>query len=227
MEPVRVIGRVDLAQQIHAALVSEGADARLATAAPMAVVAETGRDGTGIDVLANAFELCSSIKKAAQGRPVVMVTFEEGAGATPTAEAYAAQIARTSRGPDAHLPWPASGVEILAACERARNSARIFRPRFLWQRLVLFWGGLVAFMAAAFWASGVQAGPNAAAGKTTLLVAALVKLGLCALALLFIWARLRRSRTTARSPLLLALGSALGVVIVGQAILDLVKALLR
>lgn len=62
MDPIRVIGRIDLAHQVHAALVAAGADARLATAAPGAVLKETGRDGTGIDVLANGFDLCPSIK---------------------------------------------------------------------------------------------------------------------------------------------------------------------
>lgn len=128
MDPIRVIGRIDLAQQIHAVLVAAGADARLATAAPGAVLKETGRDGTGIDVLANGFELCLALKKAAPGRPVVIVTFDETG--SEFAEAYADSLARTSRGPDVHLPWPATGCAILEACERAVERARVPRPRF-------------------------------------------------------------------------------------------------
>jgi hypothetical protein len=144
MEPIRVIGRVDLAQQIHAVLLAEGADARLATAAPMAVVANTGRDGTGLDVLANAFEICPGIKKSAPGRPVVMVTFDEEG--SELAAAYAASLARTSKGPDVHVPWPSTGHELLEACERAMARARTPRPRLSVQgvtiRLVglLLWG---------------------------------------------------------------------------------------
>jgi hypothetical protein len=135
MDPIRVIGRIDLAQQIHAALLAEGADARLATAAPMAVVADTGRDGTGLDVLANAFEICPGIKKSAPGRPVVMVTFDEFG--SELAGELAASAARTSRGPDVHLPWPATGRELLEACGRAVERARMPRPRFSLQAVAV------------------------------------------------------------------------------------------
>lgn len=128
MEPIRVIGRIDLAQQIHAALVGVGVDARLATAAPMAVISATGRDGTAIDVVANGFDICSGIKKAAPERPVVMVTWDEPG--TDLASSMAATAARSARGPDAHLPWPATGSDLLTACERAKGAAQIRRPRF-------------------------------------------------------------------------------------------------
>jgi hypothetical protein len=148
MEPIRVIGRIDLAQQIHAALVAEGVDARLATAAPMAVVAQTGRDGTGIDILANGFELCPSLKKAAPGRPLVVVTFDETG--SEFAETYAASLAKTSRGPDVHLPWPATGRELLEACDRAVERARVPRPRFSLQDVTIRLIGL-AMLGALIW----------------------------------------------------------------------------
>lgn len=128
MEPIRVIGRIDLAEQIHAALVALGVDARLATSAPMAVISATGRDGTGIDVIANGFDICPGIKKTAPERPVVMVTWDEPG--TELTSTMAATAAKTARGPDAHLRWPATGADILSACERAKVAARIRRPRF-------------------------------------------------------------------------------------------------
>ncbi|HSM92633.1 MAG TPA: hypothetical protein VLT47_07050 [Anaeromyxobacteraceae bacterium] len=171
MDPIRVIGRIDLAHQVHAALVAAGADARLATAAPGAVLKETGRDGTGIDVLANGFDLCPSIKKAAPTRPVVLVTFDE-AGAPPAA-AYGAQMARTSRGPDAHLPWPATGVEILAACDRAREvAASVSRPRISARSVVVT---AAAIAAAAAWVSVFQILPYARGSTSTQLLAALAQ----------------------------------------------------
>jgi len=133
MEPIRVIGR-DLAEQIHAALVAAGADARLATGAPMAVISDTGRDGTGIDVLANGSDVCPAIKKVATQRPVVMVTWDEQG--SELASTMAASAAKTARGPDAHLSWPATGRDILAACESAKEAALVRRPRIRWQSVV-------------------------------------------------------------------------------------------
>ncbi len=127
MERVRVVGRMDLAERIYRALSATGADARLATGGPSSVVAATGRDGTGIDVV-GALGTCAAIKKAMPARPVVLVT-------APELKAFAALAAKGSRGPDAYVVWPASGQEIMAACDRARASAGAPRPRVSWQLL--------------------------------------------------------------------------------------------
>jgi hypothetical protein len=139
MEPVRVIGRIDLAEPVHAALRAAGVDARLATAAPMTVVSTTGRDGSVMDVIAQDLATCAAIKKVQPTRPVVVVTPAE----TSDLVALAAEGAR---GPDAHVVWPASGEDLVAACDRARASATVRRPRF--PRRVIA-GGLVGCAALA------------------------------------------------------------------------------
>jgi hypothetical protein len=143
MEPVRVIGRIDLAEEVHRALSDAGADARLTTEGPSAVVAATSRDEAGIDVIVGAFGTCAAIKKAVPARPVVLVI-------APGLEAFAALAAKGSRGPDAYVAWPASGREIMAACDRARDSAGAPRPRMPWQILGLRTLALLVLTAALF-----------------------------------------------------------------------------
>lgn len=191
MDPIRVIGRIDLAQQIHAALVAEGADARLATAAPMAVIAETGRDGTGIDVLAMGFDVCPGIKKAAPQRPVVMVTWDEPR--SELAAAMAASMARTARGPDAHLGWPATGRELLEACERAREASGVPRPRFRWPDLAVRFGPLLVG-GLILWAlltgrQATPAGPCVEPSRSTAVVAQLVQTSIFAGSSWWSWRR--------------------------------------
>jgi hypothetical protein len=198
MEPIRVIGRVDLAQQIHAALLAEGADARLATAAAKAAARETGRDGTAIDVLASAFDALNAIKKAAPGRPVVMVTFDDPDSGGAQARIMAS-AARFSTGPDAHLPWPATGRDLLAACERAVEAARVPRPRVPRWKGVLGWFALLCSLGAMFWAFGVEsARPYAAFRPTTLIVAAVARALLFASLALFWWKRFRAGTNSRR-----------------------------
>lgn len=145
MDPIRVVGRIDLAEQIRAALAAAGADARVATTAPMDVAARTGEDGTGVDVLANGIEACAAIKKVAPGRPVVLIAWDDSG--SDAVRAMAASAATTRRGPDAVLSWPATGAEILAACERARAAARVERPRIT-TRILLTQVALAAIVAA-------------------------------------------------------------------------------
>jgi hypothetical protein len=196
MEPIRVIGRVDLAQQIHAALLAEGADARLVTATAKTVAKETGRDGTSVDVLANSLDVCFAIKRAAPQRPVVIVHIDEPG--TEFLARVAARGPKTSAGPDAYLAWPATAAEILGACDRARETALIPRPSYFW-RLVGSGSGLVALLLVGGWAFVyVDAARGVGrAGTTTVAVASLVK---GAFWVWFGWHSWSLTRTKAKSP---------------------------
>ncbi len=171
------MGRIDLAEKVHRALSDAGADARLATGGPSAVVAATSRDEAGIDVIVGAFGTCAAIKKAVPARPVVLVI-------APELKPFAALAARGSRGPDAYLAWPATGQEIMAACDRARASAGAPRPRMPWQMLA-FWSpvllALIAplfFLLAAMIMAGLRWEPfSHAIGVSAFLVLALMMLG--------------------------------------------------
>jgi hypothetical protein len=63
-----------------------------------------------------------------------MITWDEPG--SDLASMMAASAAKTARGPDAHIAWPATGREILAACERARDAARNRRPRFVASQVI-------------------------------------------------------------------------------------------
>ena len=123
MHIVRVIGRIDLATQLHAALAAAGIDARLTTAGPASVVAATGQDGSEIDFVADNPEICAAIKKADPGRPVVSMIH-----ASPADLALLVKL-QLRRGADAYAPWSASGEDLVAACDRAKAS--VGRPRRL------------------------------------------------------------------------------------------------
>ena len=130
MHTVRVIGRIDLAQKVHEALVAAGVNARLTTAAPASVVATTGQDDSEIDVVAGDMGICLAIKKAAPRRPVVAMI-------TRQAEAGTALIAKTGRGPDAYAFWPPNGEDIKIACDHARETVGSRRPRIVWRLRLL------------------------------------------------------------------------------------------
>ncbi len=196
MERIRVIGRIDLAQQVHAALVAAGAGANLATAAPMAVIAATGRDDTAIDVIANDTLMCAGIKKAAPMRPVVVITWDEPG--SDLNRRRAAVQAETARGPDAHLPWPATGAEILAACERAKAASRVRRPRFSARveivRLVAIAILVVLVLALASEIRGRSAGLRHGANPWLRAFMQLSQAGIFAASASWSWSRARTSR---------------------------------
>lgn len=183
MGPVRVIGRIDLAEKVHRALSEAGADARLATGGPSAVAAATGQDEAGTDVVVWAFGTCAAIKKAAPARPVVVVI-------APELKPFAALAAKGSRGPDAYVAWPATGQEIMAACNRAGASAGAPRPRMPWQMLAFWSLVLLALIALLFLcvtgmimvlATSRREPTSAAIGVPTFLVLALLLLGFATL----------------------------------------------
>lgn len=162
--------------------------------------AEPAGHGTGLDVLANGFDLCPGIKKAAPERPVVMVTWDEPG--SELASLMAASAAETARGPDAHVPWPATGSAILAACERAREAARIRRPRFsargIFERLALLalvlvsgWALFDVFRAAD--GTGSEAASAHHASRWSYLWLKLLQVGVLAGSGRWSWARARAS----------------------------------
>jgi hypothetical protein len=202
MERIRVIGRIDLAQQVHAALLAAGADAHVATAAPMAVVSATGRDGSSIDVLANALDVCPGIKEAAPERPVVLVIWNEPGSDVDVLTMMVESAAKTARGPDAYLRWPATGPELLAACERAKEASRIRRPRVRWRATLARVAGVLGIGAVvwALWALRTESraapsGISAAPSLWPRLVLQLAQTGLFAVSGWWSW---RRARTSSR-----------------------------
>lgn len=156
MDPVRVIGRIDLVESVHAALCAAGVDARVTTAAPSTVVATTGRDGSAMDVIAQDLGTCAAIKKLLPTRPVLVVAPAE-------TRDIVALAAKGSRGPDAYVVWPASSPELVAACDHARASAGVPRPRFPPHVMVfglVVCGGLAIVAGAIVW-SALQGKPIA------------------------------------------------------------------
>lgn len=147
MGPVRVLGRIDLAQQAYDLLRSVGVEARLSTSAPMAAAAETGSDDTTLDLVVGQ-AIGFSDKGRHPNRPVVVLAHP---AFFPEIEAQA----RTSSGPDAWAAWPASAEEIVAACQRAIERSGKPRPRWTRGQLILFVGlVLLALALPLAWAFG-------------------------------------------------------------------------
>jgi hypothetical protein len=125
---VRVIGRIDLADEVHRALGAAGIESYVVTAGPMAAAEATGQDGSEADVLvadvlAHELGICAGIKRKARRRPVVLVT-------PAKLERIALAHMRGAFGPDAHVVWPASGEEVRSGIARAVAAAETVRPRF-------------------------------------------------------------------------------------------------
>ena len=118
---VRVIGRIDLADEVHRALGAAGIDSNVVTAGPTAAAAASGEDGS-VAVVVQDLGMCGGIKRKARHRPVVMVT-------TAKDERRVLANMRGASGPDAHVVWPASGEDLRAAVARAVAAAGTVRPR--------------------------------------------------------------------------------------------------
>lgn len=125
---VRVIGRIDLADEVHRALGAAGIESYVVTAGPMSAAAATGEDGSEADVLVGGglpqeLGTCAGIKRKVRHRPVVLVT-------PAKLERIALAHMRGAFGPDAHVAWPASGEELRSGIARAVAAAGTVRPRF-------------------------------------------------------------------------------------------------
>jgi hypothetical protein len=157
MGPVRVLGRIDLAQQAYDLLRSAGVAARLSTSAPMAALAETGRDDTTLDLVVGESFGFRFDKGHHPNRPVVVL-------ANPAFFPEIEDLARTSAGPDAWAAWPATAEEIVAACQRGVERAGIRRPRWSGRQItlvsVLVLLALALPLAWAFGPSSLTQGPQ-------------------------------------------------------------------
>lgn len=117
--PVRVIGRVDLADQIAGAVRSAGYDAGVVTASPMSVFAGTPpAEGIDVVVATSVFDpqLWILAKARSPLRPMVAVAERR------RERALRGALSRRN-GPDAYVTWPATPDEIAAAIRRAEASA--------------------------------------------------------------------------------------------------------
>jgi hypothetical protein len=130
MGPVRVLGRIDQAQLAYDLLRSARVEARLSTSAPMAAIAETGRDDATLDLVVGESFGFSFDKVRHPNRPVVVLT-------NPAFFPEIEDLARTSAGPDAWAAWPATAEEIVAARQRAVERAGIRRPRWSRRQIIL------------------------------------------------------------------------------------------
>jgi hypothetical protein len=145
---VRIIGRIDLADEVHRALGAAGIESNVVTAGPTAAAAASGEDGS-VAVVVQDLGMCGGIKRKARHRPVVMVT-------TAKDERRVLANMRGASGPDAHVVWPASGDDLRAAVARAVAAADTVRPRVPRGQLpsiglflvgaILFLGGLLLGM---------------------------------------------------------------------------------
>ncbi|MGC3996759.1 MAG: hypothetical protein QM767_04175 [Anaeromyxobacter sp.] len=147
--PIRVLGRIDLAVQVWSALRSAGVEADLHVGAPAAAGAGIGPGTPGVDVIAysglSGADFRAAIRRAAPSRPVVAVSWPEAGTTVATA-------AQGRRGPHAHLAWPATGQAIAEACDRAPAAGGVRRPllpRALWPETVALGLLLAALVACA------------------------------------------------------------------------------
>jgi hypothetical protein len=153
MGPVRVLGRIDLAQQVYDLLRGAGVEARLSTSAPMAAAAETGKDGTTLDVYIGEGIDLHIDKRRHPARPLVVLAHP---ALLPGFEARA----RTATGPDAWAAWPATAAEIVAACQRAVERATTPRPRRTTGQLVASAGLVLLTLAVVLASIFGPRGPN-------------------------------------------------------------------
>jgi hypothetical protein len=157
MGPVRVLGRIDQAQQAYDLLRGAGVEARLSTSAPMAAIAETGQDDTTLDLVVGESLGWGVAKGTHPNRPVVVLAHP---AFFPEIEAQA----RTCSGPDAWAAWPATAEEIVAVCQRAVARAGAPRPRWTRRQIALVSGlvllGLALPLAWSFGPSSLTQGPR-------------------------------------------------------------------
>lgn len=138
---VRVVGRIDLAQRVCAELRAAGLEVQLATGGPFSELTQAKPPGEVDVVIATSlFDLINWQlgKRKHPGRPMVAVGEARREGALRGAVGGAV-------GPDSYVSWPASGVELAAAVDRA--AAAVGRQR-RWNGAdasrALVWMGLVA-----------------------------------------------------------------------------------
>jgi ActR/RegA family two-component response regulator len=146
----RVIGRTDLAEEVHRVLAESGIGANLYNGTPM----DAGiGSGSGMDIVVlsddlSGLQTCGNIKDAAPRRPVLAVTPARLAAAVEAMSAGA-------RGPDAYVVWPASGEALRAAMARAVDAARTRRPRstprLMWAAGIAMLVLAIAALAIAIW----------------------------------------------------------------------------
>jgi hypothetical protein len=139
---VRVIGRIDVAEDVCRTLRGAGVDAQVATAGPMSIYGGTP-PAEGLD-----FVLATSIfdpplwRLAKRKRPLrPMVAIADG-----RRERVLRGALRRRNGPDAYVTWPAPAAELLTAVARAEAAAG---RRRTWSRVdfaaALSWCGVVVF----------------------------------------------------------------------------------
>lgn len=116
---VRVIGRIDFAEEICRTLRGAGMDAQAATAAPMSVYGGTP-PADGVDVVLATTIFDPSLWRLAKSkhplRPMVAV-------AEQRRERVLLGALRRRNGPDAYVTWPATAAELTDAVQRAVGSA--------------------------------------------------------------------------------------------------------
>jgi hypothetical protein len=118
--PVRVIGRIDLAEKVHEVLRAAGFDAEVVTAGPTFVFGEGTPPAEGVDVVVATSFSDPILWRVAKGRhpsrPMVAVGERRREGAL-----RGAMLRRN--GPDAYATWPATPDHLGAAIRRAESSA--------------------------------------------------------------------------------------------------------
>jgi hypothetical protein len=123
---VRVLGRRDLAEQVHEVLCAAGASAEIFQRSPSTAGADLSATTSEVDVVVvtdgSGLDYCNVVKKASWSRPVAAVVMH---GMEPNV----ANWAKSRFGPDASVIWPCTGEAIIEACGRARESSRTRRPR--------------------------------------------------------------------------------------------------
>jgi hypothetical protein len=166
---VRVVGRIDLAEQVCATLRGAGQDAQLVTEGPMSVFgAAPPAEGVDVVIATSLFDpmLWRLAKRSCAGRrPMVAV-------AERPRERFLQRAVGRRHGPDAYVIWPATGAEILAAIRRAEDGVLRRRGWSLadLSRMVAVTGYLV-YLAGPLLGGGARAG-GALLGGLGLILAA-------------------------------------------------------
>jgi hypothetical protein len=140
--PIRVIGRIDLAEKIGESLRSAGFDAEVVTAGPTNVyaIAPVPAEGVDVAVATSIFDptLWSLAKRRHPARPMVAVSGPE------RERALRGSVARRF-GADAYVTWPATPEQLTSAVRRAESA--VTRRRSFGRAdlaTALLWFGLAA-----------------------------------------------------------------------------------